>query len=151
MAVTFLNNTPQGGHLFGTMQTLSSAMDAGNLRFRIAAENLSNAESTATAPGGLPYQRKIAYFNNIVDKATGADVVGLKSISHDPSAFREEFQPSHPAANDEGMVLYPNVNRMVEVVDAQDANLSLRTAAQLYRMNTEMLRRTNALIDTTKS
>ena len=140
----------QQNHLANALTTLASSMDASTFQFRLAAENISNAQSTANTPGGTPYQRKLATFGPSVDRQTGADVVALKQVSHDHSDFREEYIPNHPAANEKGIVLFPNVDTMVEAVDAQNANIALRTASSLYKLNTDMLRRVHGLIDSAK-
>jgi flagellar basal-body rod protein FlgC len=112
------------GPLPQAMETAASAMRAQSTRLRVVAENLANAESTAAVPGGSPYQRKVMSFEQAVDKATGAAVVQPGRISTDPAPFHTVYDPSHPAANQQGYVSMPNVSPVLETADMREAERS---------------------------
>jgi len=120
----------------------ASALRAQSLRMRIIAENLANADSVATTPGGNPYRRKVATFQAQVDQASGGQGVAVKSIEGDKSAFQRIYQPGNPAADAGGYVLRPNVNGLVEAADmkaaqrAYEANLNAIEAARGLTMRT---------------
>ena len=65
------------GPLARAMSSAASGMRAQALRARLVAENLANANSTSSTPGGMPYQRKMMTFAQAIDHATGAGVVVL--------------------------------------------------------------------------
>tara|TARA_R110002051_G_C8399073_1_gene448168 strand:- start:25 stop:441 length:417 start_codon:yes stop_codon:yes gene_type:complete len=101
------------------MAVAASALKAQQSRMRVIAENIANAQSTATTAGGNPYRRQIPVFEaRNVDGATG---VSLAEVRPDQSEFRKEYDPSHPAANAEGYVLRPNVDSLVEAMDMREA------------------------------
>ena len=101
------------------MAVAASALKAQQSRMRVIAENIANAQSTATTGGGTPYRRQIPVFEaRNVDGATG---VSLAEVRPDQSEFRKEYDPSHPAANAEGYVLRPNVDSLVEAMDMREA------------------------------
>lgn len=101
------------------MAVAASALKAQQSRMRVIAENIANAQSTATTAGGTPYRRQIPVFEaRNVDGATG---VTLAEVRPDQSEFRKEYDPSHPAANAEGYVLRPNVDSLVEAMDMREA------------------------------
>jgi|TARA_R110002124_G_scaffold42793_6_gene131666 flagellar basal-body rod protein FlgC len=101
------------------MAVAASALKAQQSRMRVIAENIANAQSTATTAGGTPYRRQIPVFEaRNVDGATG---VSLAEVRPDQSEFRKEYDPSHPAANAEGYVLRPNVDSLVEAMDMREA------------------------------
>jgi flagellar basal-body rod protein FlgC len=50
----------------------------------------------------------------------------------DMSDFREEYNPSHPAADERGYVHLPNVDTLVEMMD-------LREATRAYEANLNMI------------
>ena len=50
------------GPLSRAMASAASGMRAQALRARLVAENLANANSSATSPNGQPYQRKMMSF-----------------------------------------------------------------------------------------
>ena len=102
-----------------TMAVAASALRAQQARMRVIAENIANAESTATTAGGEPYRRQIPVFQaREIDGATG---VALAEVRTDTGDFRSEYDPSHPAANAEGYVLRPNVDTLVEAMDMREA------------------------------
>ena len=101
------------------MAAAASALRAQQSRMRVIAENIANAQSTASAPGGQPYRRQVPVFQaRDLDGATG---VVLAEVRPDQSNFRMEYDPSHPAANAEGYVQRPNVDTLVEAMDMREA------------------------------
>ena len=122
-----------------------SALKAQDRRMKVIAENIANANTTASAPGQKPYQRRVITFQNEFDKALGAYTVKAGVPRADNSDFIKKFDPSHPAADAQGYVLTPNVNTMLEMMDmseanrAYQANLSVIDAARGMVLNTIQL------------
>ncbi|HUB50394.1 MAG TPA: flagellar basal body rod protein FlgC [Acetobacteraceae bacterium] len=106
------------------METAASGMRAQATRMRLVSENLANANSTASVPGGLPYQRKTMSFEQAIDSATGAVIVQPGPVGRDPSPFRSVYDPSSPAANPQGYVAMPNVSEVVEMGDMRESERS---------------------------
>ncbi|MEK7266589.1 MAG: flagellar basal body rod protein FlgC [Pseudomonadota bacterium] len=102
----------------------ASGMKAQSGRIRIVAENLANANSTASAPGLDPYRRQVPVFSTYLDNDADANMVRMSRIELDPTAFALKFDPSHPAANAEGYVQLPNVNPLIEMMDLREAQRS---------------------------
>lgn len=96
----------------------------------VITRNIANADVTRTAEGG-PYRRQVAIGS--VDPATGQP---LTTVVTDQGAGRLVYDPSHPDANDDGYVAYPNVDLATETVDLMiarrmhDANVSVFQAAK---------------------
>ncbi|MFN4088412.1 MAG: flagellar basal body rod protein FlgC [Alphaproteobacteria bacterium] len=133
--------------LVKSLQISASGMRAQGSRLRVIAENLANAQSTAQAPGGQPYQRKVVTFRNAMDRATGVSEVRADRIQLDRSEFERRFDPGHPASDQDGYLLLPNVKPMVELMDMREAqrsyeaNLNVLTASRSMLMRTiDMLR-----------
>jgi flagellar basal-body rod protein FlgC len=80
----------------------ASGLKAQSGRMRIISENIANADSTASTPGGNPYQRKVPTFKATFDDALGAQLVEMGRIERDKSAFQSKYEPGHPAANASG-------------------------------------------------
>jgi len=112
------------GDISSGMQIAATGLEAQSGRIRVLAENLANAESTSNLPGGDPYRRQVPVFNSILDRAINAQTVSLASIEGDPAPFTLEFDPGHPAADEQGYVKLPNVNPLVEMMDLRDAQRS---------------------------
>lgn len=101
-----------------------SGLAAQRLRVQLISSNIANVETTRTKAGG-PYRRREAVFQAQDDgfgdalAATGVQVAGIRT-SQEP--FLSRYQPGHPDADANGMVQYPNVNPVEEMVDLTEAS-----------------------------
>jgi len=109
------------------MEIISSGLTASRLRMNLIASNLTNANTTRSAEGG-PYKRR-----DPVYQATPLDMpfeklvrdrlleslrgVALTEVVTDPRPPRTVYDPGHPDADANGIVLLPNVNIVEEMVD----------------------------------
>jgi flagellar basal-body rod protein FlgC len=122
-----------------SMLVAAAGMRAQAERWRIIAENLANASSTATKPGEDPYRRKIPVFKAELDRATGVETVKMSRVAKDMTDFREQYMPGHPAADSRGYVKMPNVNSLVEMMD-------MREAQRTYEANLSVIDNTRAML-----
>lgn len=129
-------------YLGSALKVAASGLNAESTRLRVVSENIANADATADVPGGDPYQRKLIAFAAELDRITEATSVNVESIDRDTSAFRLEYDPTHPAADETGFVKYSNVNILVEMADMRDANRS-------YQANLQVLKQARDLISMT--
>lgn len=113
------------------MSAAASGMRAQTVRMRVAAENVANANSTGTDPSQEPFRRRIPLMETST-LSSGAKGVRVTGTSFDMSEFREEYNPSHPAASPDGYVRLPNVDTLVEMMD-------LREATRAYEANLNMI------------
>jgi len=125
-----------------------SGLLAQRVRLNVAATNLANAQVTRTLEGG-PYRAK-----NVVLRAVPLDEkdpflkkVEVVEIRDDPSPFKEVYDPGHPDADERGIVKYPNVDVITEMVEllsasrAYEANLAvLSTTKSMYLRTLELLK-----------
>jgi flagellar basal-body rod protein FlgC len=139
-------------NLFGVMGISASGLSAERTRAEVVASNMANAESTHTAEGG-PYQRKEVVFQSAspssfrmqLAEATGsapasvAGGVAVRSIVSDASAPVMRYEPSHPDADADGFVAYPNINPVLEMTD-------LMGAARAYQMNASAVQAAKQMI-----
>jgi flagellar basal-body rod protein FlgC len=117
-------------------------------RMRIITENIANADSLATTPGGDPYRRRIVSFSAELDRSIGADVVKLGKVQPDNSNFLVKHEPGNPAANTQGDVKYPNVNTLVELTDLRDAQRSYEANLNIVTATRKMLQLTIDMLKT---
>lgn len=127
--------------ILNAIGTAGSALTAQRLRMDITASNVANAESTNTPRGG-PYKRARVVFQPVrsaqafkaFNRPSGAEElrgVQVQAVVEDPSPPRRVFDPSHPDADAEGNVAYPNVDLVTEMTDmlsasrAYEANLTV--------------------------
>jgi flagellar basal-body rod protein FlgC len=111
-------------------------------RMRVVSENIANADSTAAAPGGDPYRRKIPTFSSELDRELDARVMKMGRIAQDRSEFRVKYDPSHPAADASGNVKLPNVNSLVEMTDLREAQWSYEANLNVVTATRRMIQRT---------
>lgn len=113
------------------LSAAASGMRAQTTRMRIAAENVANANSTGANANEDPFRRRIPLLESTT-LTSGAQGVRVRGAALDMSTFREEFNPSHPAADQDGYVRLPNVDTLVEMMD-------LRDATRAYEANLNMI------------
>jgi flagellar basal-body rod protein FlgC len=108
--------------LMSAMSAAASGLRAQTVRIRLSAENLANADTTSTTPGGDPYRRKAPVFRAIYDSQTGTQKVKVTGEREDSKTpFPEKFDPSNPGADARGYVKMSNVSPLVEMADLRDA------------------------------
>ncbi len=139
-------------NLFGVMGISASGLSAERTRAEVVAGNMANAESTRTAEGG-PYQRKEVVFQSEAPSSfrmqlasaggaasnAAAGGVAVRSIVSDTAAPIMRYEPSHPDADADGFVAYPNINPVLEMTD-------LMGAARAYQMNASAIQAAKQMI-----
>lgn len=129
--------------LRSSVQISASGLRAQSLRMRVIAENLANAQSVASTPGGDPYRRRVVTFEPDMGGGTEAGAgVRVRGIATDNSAFQRVYQPGHPSADAQGYVQMPNVSSLIESADMRaaqrsyEANLNAIESARTMTMRT---------------
>ena len=128
------------------MTIAASGMLAQNVRLRVISENIANAESVGTTPGGEPYRRQTVTFRNTLDRELGANLVELDRIQRDRSDFPIRHDPGHPAADAAGQVMLPNVKPLIELMDLRQAQRSYQANLRVIDIARTMVSRTIELL-----
>ena len=123
-----------------------AGMHAQGDRLRVVAENIANADSTALTPGADPYRRKTITFKNVLDRELGIEKVTTSSYGVDSSPFQKKYMPSHPAADAQGYVLFPNVEPVVEMTDMQEAQRAYEANVNVIDVTRSMISQTLGLL-----
>lgn len=124
----------------------AAGMQAQSGRLRVVAQNLANADSTASTKGGAPYRRRTVTFGERLDLKTGAQLVEITGEGVDRSPFRTRYEPGNPAANARGYVELPNVDPIIETMDMRDAEEIYAANLQVLQAARGMLTRTIDLL-----
>lgn len=128
-------------------QIAGSGMSAERMRLQMIASNMANARTTRAENGGGVYRRKIPVFEaqsmdrfgDELDRATSeVDVKKIETDMRDPIRV---FDPSHPDADADGYVLYPNVNILSEMVDMMAASRTFEANASVLESTRDMAMR----------
>ena len=117
--------------IFGGMRISASGLSAERLRLDVISSNIANVRTTRTEKGGA-YVRKTAVFSENYDRNMGMLGVKAVKVEKDNSPLKKEYNPTHPDANAEGNVEYPNVDLLVEMSD-------LISASRSYESNVDTL------------
>ncbi|HWZ39109.1 MAG TPA: flagellar basal body rod protein FlgC [Bradyrhizobium sp.] len=125
-----------------SMGIATSGLRAQAGRMRVISENIANADSTGSSPGADPYRRKVPTFTSQLDRALDAKTVGLGRVVPDTSNFRTKYEPSNPAADQNGYVKYPNVNPLIEMTDMREAQRSYEANLNIIGATRRMIQRT---------
>ena len=107
------------------LSTASSGMSAQSERLRLVSENIANADT----PG---YRRKLASFKENYDAEIGVNRVEIDRVTLDQSPLRSVYDPSHPLADENGKVEFSNVNLMIEIGDAREAQRSFEANMRIF-------------------
>ena len=132
--------------LLRTLRISTAGMKAQGTRLRVISENVANADSLPTSPGGVPYRRKVVTFKNELDRTIGVEKVSVDRIRVDKSDFQRRYDPSHPAADAQGYVLAPNVNSLMEMMDMREAQRSYESNLSVIKASKTMLNDTISLM-----
>lgn len=128
-----------------------SAMNAQTVRLNTTASNLANAESVSSSLDETYRARKPVFAVQQVDPlaepdnesgiASGQGVQVLGIVESD-AQLRQEYNPSHPMADEQGYVYYPNVNVVEEMADMISASRSFQINTEIMNTAKQMLQQT---------
>lgn len=124
----------------------AAGMKAQGTRMRVISENIANSETLSSTAGGDPYRRKTISFANELDRASGIDKVGVKKLGVQDGEFQKKFDPSNPAADAQGYVKLPNVNRLIETMDMREAQRSYEASLGSIEISRSMMMRSMDLL-----
>ena len=121
--------------IFNAFNISATGMSAQRIRMDILAQNAANVNTTRTEDG-TPYVRKNVVFqeksansfSTILNSATGnrnayigSGVKVTEIVEDTKTPMSTVYDPSHPDADENGYVTYPNVNVVTEMTDLIDA------------------------------
>jgi len=122
--------------LMQTLYVASSGMEAQSQRLRHVSENIANADT----PG---YRRKTVDFREAAQIGQGSGHVTTGPVRLDPRALPQIYDPAHPLADLTGHYDGSNVDLVVEIADAREAQRSyeanLRMFDQVRQMSQSLL------------
>lgn len=136
--------------IFNSINISASGLTAERMRMDIISKNVANANTTRTV-NGTPYRRQVVtfktkdnntpfskYFKRALGEEIGPKGVEVTSVEEDPSPFKSVYDPGHPDADQEGYVLMPNVNIVMEMAN-------LISASRAYEANVTAINGTKAM------
>ena len=113
------------------LSVTASALKAQATRLRHVSENLSNADT----PG---YRRKLVAFESVRNLSTGAETVVPGRVQLDQTDLRQVYDPSHPLADANGYFEASNVDLLIELADAREAQRSYEANLKMFDQTRQM-------------
>lgn len=129
-----------------------SALDVEWQRLQVIANNFANANTTRTGDGGVFRPMRLlsgpkTSFSALLQSTAHSPASGVEIYGVEPVAgnVRRVHEPSHPHADADGFVTYPDIDRagemtlMIQTSRAYEANLvALNLAHQMYSKALEL-------------
>jgi flagellar basal-body rod protein FlgC len=114
-----------------SLQISTSGLRAQAARLRHLSENISNADT----PG---YRRKLVSFEADVSRKEGVTTVKAGPVRLDQSELEAIYDPSHPLADEKGQYDGSNVNLLIELADAKEAQRSYEANLKMFEQTRKM-------------
>ncbi len=130
--------------IFSAFDINATGMTAERYRMDIIAQNVANANTTRTQDG-TPYRRKVVVFEEKNSQTPFHQVLlkerdrysgsGVKVTGVYEDTWTEGnmvYDPSHPDADENGYVMYPNVSIITEMTNLIDASRAYQANATAF-------------------
>lgn len=126
-----------------------SGMTAQRSRMNSIASNIANINTTRTPEGG-PYRRKDVVFSALPDGKDFGEILSVSDpkndynrvqvtdVVYDKKAPLPKYDPTHPDADADGNVYYPNINLMEEMTNMIQASRSYEANVQAIQATKDM-------------
>lgn len=140
--------------IFNALNISASGLTAQSLRMDLIAQNIANVNTTRDEDGDV-YRRKTVVFQEKNDnafqfaleqqqsrRATQVNGNGVKVtaiVEDHVTAMTKVYDPSHPDADEDGYVTYPNVNTVTEMTNLIDATRSYEANVTAFNATKNML------------
>ncbi len=119
------------GDFLNTFAISASGMKAQSGRIRLLSENIANADT----PG---YHRKASSFEDYVQRGQTTGMVRTGSVQLDQRVLERIYDPGHPMADESGHYDGSNVNLVVEIADAREAQRSYEANLKMFEQARQM-------------
>ncbi|RLJ97988.1 flagellar basal body rod protein FlgC [Ruegeria conchae] len=112
-----------------SLSASASALRAQAARLRHVSENISNADT----PG---YRRKTVPFETV--ESSGKEMVRTGQVKLDRRDLTQIYDPGHPMADATGYYRGSNVDLMIEIADAREAQRSYEANLKMFDQTRQM-------------
>ncbi len=126
--------------MFGALDISTSGLVAQRTRLDVISANILNAETILDANGNYaPFQRRLASLaagDPESGEPLGVHVSEIQTVDSPPVM---KYEPDSPYANEDGYVGYPNINIVVEQMNAMEAS-------RAYEANISVIEATKSML-----
>ncbi len=126
--------------MYGSLDVSTSALVAERTRLDVISANVANYNAILNADGEYePYRRKFVVFAAGDPSRGSPRGMHVASIETDTSPLRPKHEPGSPYADADGYVHYPNVDPIIEQMNAMEA-------ARAYEANITAVEATKSML-----
>lgn len=131
--------------MYTAFDVSTSGLVAQRTRLNAISSNLANISTTRNEAGeAVPYTPRFVVFKTDEDTKTtgGGQGVVVDRVEYANVEPNMKYEPSHPDANAEGYVAYPNIDMTTEFVDALGATRAYEANIGVIEVTKDMSART---------
>lgn len=135
--------------MFDTMTIASSALTAQTAKLNTIAKNMANANTVASSPEET-YTAQEPLFRAILDgqiDPNDASQLGVmvEEIVEVGGPARQEFNPEHPLADENGYIYKPDIDAATEMAEMMQASRSFQNSIEAINTAKQLALRTLTL------
>ena len=139
--------------LYDVFNIAGSSMSAQSVRLNTVASNLANADVVSSTEADV-YRSRQPVFSAVMDALNGGNQqqgftntqssipVRVSAIVESNAVARQEYQPEHPMANENGYIFKSNVNAIEEMANMMAASRSYQNNVEVFNTSKQLLLKT---------
>lgn len=130
--------------LFNIFDIAGSALSAQSVRLNTTASNLANADSVSSSVNET-YRTRQPVFSAVLDDAQQGYKIGsvrVAGIVESQAPVRQEYNPIHPMADENGYVYHANVDPIAEMANMMSASRSYQNNVEVANTSKQLLLQT---------
>jgi flagellar basal-body rod protein FlgC len=130
--------------LYNVFDVAGSSMSAQSVRLNTVASNLANADTVSADQNDI-YRSRQPVFAAVMQALGGqssSTPVQTVGIVESQAPARQEYQPDHPLANDDGYIFRSNVNTIEELTNMMAASRSYQNSVEVFNTSKQLLLKT---------
>lgn len=130
--------------LFNIFDIAGSALSAQSVRLNTTASNLANADSVSSSVNET-YRTRQPVFAAVLDDAQQGYKIGsvrVAGIVESQAPVRQDYNPAHPMADENGYVYHANVDPIAEMANMMSASRSYQNNVEVANTSKQLLLQT---------
>ena len=131
--------------LFDSMNIAATGLEAQTVRLNTIASNMANANTIASSPEQI-YRARHPVFAAVLESEDASRMgVRVDRIVEEGGDPRQEFNPTHPLADENGFVYRPDINAATEMANMMQASRSFQNSIEAINTAKQLALRTLTL------
>jgi len=130
--------------LFNIFDIAGSGMSAQSLRLNTTASNLANTDSVSSSYNET-YRSRQPVFQTVLDnfdQGYKQGSVKVNGVTESQAPVRQEYNPAHPMADENGYIYHSNVDPIEEMANMMSASRSYQNNVEIANTSKQLLLQT---------